>query len=74
MAAPGSLKLRIRLIASAALIASFVLIGCSDEHELAVVNQRSGSPLLDKGSVSNPLQIQKPAGKALISRAGKKEN
>jgi hypothetical protein len=38
MAAPRSFKLRIRLIASAALIASFVLIGCSDEHELAVVN------------------------------------
>jgi hypothetical protein len=38
MGAPGSLKLRIRLLASAALVASFVLIGCSNEHELAIVN------------------------------------
>jgi hypothetical protein len=61
---------KFRPIATAAIIASFTLIGCSDEHELAVANERTGSPLLDKGSVSNPLHIQKPAGKALTRRGG----
>jgi hypothetical protein len=62
--------MRFRPIAGAAIIAPFILIGCSNEQELAVVNERTGSPLLDKGSVSNPLRIQKPADEARARRAG----
>jgi hypothetical protein len=62
---------RIRPIASAAVIGGIILIGCSNQQELAVVNERTGSPFLDKGSVSNPLRVQKPPGKVLTRRAGK---
>ena len=54
MAAPGSLNLRIRLIASAALVASFVLIGCSNQHDLAVVNNAT-TELLRRGYIEDEI-------------------
>ena len=62
--------MRSRIITSMIVAGMFAVMGCSGEHELPVVNQKGTVSFLDKGSLSNPLKIQKPAGKQLARRAG----
>jgi hypothetical protein len=61
---------RYRIVASVIVAGMFAVMGCSGERELPVVNQKGTVSFLDKGSLSNPLKVQKPAGKQLARRAG----
>ncbi len=62
--------MRYRIITSVIVAGMVGVAGCSGERELPVVNQKGAASFVDKGSLSNPLKVQKPAGKQLARRAG----
>jgi hypothetical protein len=49
-------------------VGTFAVMGCSGERELPVANENKTVSFLDKGSLSNPLKVQKPPGKQLTRR------
>jgi hypothetical protein len=61
-------KLKYRILLSLIALGGFVASGCSAERELPVGDGKQTESPFDKGSLSNPLKVQKPVGKRLSRR------
>jgi hypothetical protein len=59
-----------RRVASVVILFTFVVSGCSGEHELPVANENKTVSFLDRGSLSNPVKAQKVAVKQPAPRTG----
>jgi hypothetical protein len=51
-----------RMVAFVVILVTIVVSGCSDEHELPIVNETKTASFLDKGRLSNPVKVQASAG------------
>jgi hypothetical protein len=59
-----------RIITSVIIAGLVGVMGSSREQELPIVNPNGTTSLVGRGSLSNPLKVQKPVGKQLARRAG----
>jgi hypothetical protein len=59
-----------RQVASLVFLVTIVVSGCSNEHELPIAYETKTVSFFDRGSLSNPVKVQRLAGKQPARRAG----